>query len=99
MHDDATADFPSVVCNHPCSSYAGMWIERGGHVSWPFYSEDLNPLDFFFWDHLKSCVYEMPLATVEDIPAGSLSFQLTSLAHRICLSTSDNPPSIGSAVL
>ncbi|GFW44634.1 hypothetical protein TNCV_4481791 [Trichonephila clavipes] len=28
-----------------------------------------HPLDFFFWGHLKSLVYETPVSTVEDLTA------------------------------
>ncbi|GFY00282.1 hypothetical protein TNCV_4710841 [Trichonephila clavipes] len=35
-------------------------------IAWSPRSSDLNLVDFFFWGHLKSLVYEMPVATVED---------------------------------
>ncbi|EZA61807.1 hypothetical protein X777_10290, partial [Ooceraea biroi] len=31
----------------------GRWIGRGGHISWPAHSPDLNPLDFFLWGCLQ----------------------------------------------
>ncbi|GFW81246.1 transposable element Tcb2 transposase [Trichonephila clavipes] len=34
------------------------------------FSFNLNLLYFFFWDHLKSLVYETPVATVENLTAG-----------------------------
>jgi hypothetical protein len=32
-----------------------------------FYSPDLNPCDFFLWDHLKQIVYETPVNTVKEL--------------------------------
>ncbi|GBN28235.1 Ectonucleotide pyrophosphatase/phosphodiesterase family member 6 [Araneus ventricosus] len=46
-----------------------LWIGRCGPVAWPPYSSDLNPLDFFFWGHLKSLVYETPVDLAEDLMA------------------------------
>lgn len=37
--------------------FGDQWIGRGGPVEWPPRSPDLNPLDFFFWSHLKRTVY------------------------------------------
>ncbi|GFU80355.1 hypothetical protein TNCV_3521291 [Trichonephila clavipes] len=42
------------------------WIERSKLVTWPTRSTNLKPLDFF-WDHLKSLVYETPGTIVEDL--------------------------------
>ncbi|GBM75445.1 hypothetical protein AVEN_182316-1 [Araneus ventricosus] len=39
----------------------------GSNVAWPPRSPDLNPLDFFFWGHMKSLVYEMPVNSAEDL--------------------------------
>ncbi|GFW66502.1 hypothetical protein TNCV_3310211 [Trichonephila clavipes] len=52
------------------------------------HSSDLNSSDFF-WGHLKSLVYETPVATVEDITVRIfIASQLTSQA-------SENPSSVG----
>ncbi|GFW96049.1 uncharacterized protein TNCV_957631 [Trichonephila clavipes] len=46
-------------------------LERDcGPVARPPRSPNLNFLDFFFWDHLKSLVYETLVATVEDFILG-----------------------------
>ncbi|GBM18582.1 hypothetical protein AVEN_47964-1 [Araneus ventricosus] len=42
---------------------------RGGPVSWPLRSLDLNLLDFFFWRHMKSFVYETPVDSAQDLIA------------------------------
>ena len=36
-------------------------------TTWPPRSPDLNPLDFYFWGHLKSLVYSTPINNVEDL--------------------------------
>ncbi|GBM07897.1 hypothetical protein AVEN_96510-1 [Araneus ventricosus] len=36
-------------------------------------SSDLKPLDFFFWGHMKSLVYQTPVDTVEDLAAGDIA--------------------------
>ncbi|GBN20883.1 hypothetical protein AVEN_5412-1 [Araneus ventricosus] len=45
------------------------WVGRGGPVAWPPRSPDLNPLDFFFWGHMKSLVCETPVDSAEDFVA------------------------------
>ncbi|GFW41503.1 uncharacterized protein TNCV_465911 [Trichonephila clavipes] len=52
----------------PCYIYRG-WIGLDGPVDWLPSSPDLNPLDFFFWCHLKSLVYETPVITVVNLKA------------------------------
>ncbi|EZA46824.1 hypothetical protein X777_01144 [Ooceraea biroi] len=32
------------------------WIGRGGHISWPARSPDLNPLDFFVGNVKEHCL-------------------------------------------
>ena len=34
---------------------------------WPPRSPDLNPLDFFLWEHLKSLVYTTPIENLHDL--------------------------------
>ena len=36
-------------------------ISRNAAFSWPSYSPDLNPCDFFLWGYLKSVVYSNPV--------------------------------------
>ena len=83
MHDGAPAHFSIAVRNHPNSTYSGRCIGRSGPVAWPARSPDLNPLDFFFWGHLKSLVYDMPVDTPEDLIA------------RIVVAAGDIPSHIG----
>ncbi|GBM45707.1 hypothetical protein AVEN_14150-1 [Araneus ventricosus] len=69
MHDGAPAHFSSTVRKFLNAAFPTRWIERGGPVAWPPRSPDLNPLDFFFWEHMKSLVYETPVNSAEDLVA------------------------------
>ncbi len=42
-------------------------ISRYFHHSWPPRSPDLSPMDFWFWDYLKSTVYHHQPANLEDL--------------------------------
>ncbi|GBM11235.1 hypothetical protein AVEN_267807-1 [Araneus ventricosus] len=57
---------PSTVRHFLNATYPSRWIGCGVPVAWPPRSPDLNPLDFFFWGHMKSLVYEMPVDSDED---------------------------------
>ena len=37
--------------------------------TWPPRSPDLNPLDFFFWGYIKSCVYKRKISSLDDLKA------------------------------
>ncbi|KYM96999.1 hypothetical protein ALC62_12323 [Cyphomyrmex costatus] len=43
------------------------WIERGGPISWPPRSPDINPLDFYLWGHVKSLVYRNAPNNIADL--------------------------------
>lgn len=47
------AHFSGHVCQFPNKLFPNRWFYRGGPFSWPTLSPDLNPLDFFFWSHVK----------------------------------------------
>lgn len=67
MHDGAPPHFPIIVRQHLNNTFGQSWIGRGGPVAWPPRSPDLNPLDFFFWGHLKNLVYKTPVESQEDL--------------------------------
>ncbi|GBN98902.1 hypothetical protein AVEN_119552-1 [Araneus ventricosus] len=69
MHNGAPAQFSITVRHFLNATYPARWIGRCGPVAWPPHSPDLNTLDFFFWEHLKSLVYEMPVDSAEDLVA------------------------------
>ncbi|GFY09665.1 cytochrome P450 302a1, mitochondrial [Trichonephila clavipes] len=66
-YDGVPAHFLVLVRNHLHATYSMMWTGCSGSVAWPPCSPDVNPRDFFF-GHLKSLVYETPVATVDDLP-------------------------------
>ena len=45
----------------------GKWIARCGPIAWPARSPDVTPLDFFFWDYVKDCVFSNPLKDIEGL--------------------------------
>lgn len=56
MHDGASAHFANPVRAYLNQHYEGAWIGRGGPIMWPARSPDLNPLDYFFWGHVKQII-------------------------------------------
>jgi Transposase. len=67
MHDGAPAHFSLAARQHLNDTFAQRWIGRGGPQPWPARSPDLNPLDYFFWGHLKSLVYATPVVDENDL--------------------------------
>ena len=58
MHHGGTAHFSISAHRHlDAHYYPWCWIGRGGPVSWPPRTLDLNPLEFYLWGYLKSLVY------------------------------------------
>jgi hypothetical protein len=68
-HDGAPAHFSTRTQEHLNTQFADRWLGRGGPVSWPARSPDLNPMDFFIWGHLKETVYKDPPTDIEDLLA------------------------------
>ncbi|CAK9820332.1 hypothetical protein ANTPLA_LOCUS10558 [Anthophora plagiata] len=69
QHDGAPAHYAANVRAYLDETFRDRWIGRGGPVSWPPRSPDMNPLDYFFWGHLKTTVYRDPLRTREEMVA------------------------------
>ena len=67
QHDGAPAHFTRNVRDWLDGVYPNRWIGRGGPISWPARSPDMTPLDFYFWGHLKSMVYETPVTSEIDL--------------------------------
>lgn len=57
MHDGAPAHYTRFVRDHLNAVYGDDWIGRGGPITWPPRSPDLNPCDFFLWGYIKNIVY------------------------------------------
>lgn len=67
QHDGAPPHYSIAVREHLHEAFPLRWIGRGGPVSWPARSPDLNPLDFFLWGYLKSLVYAIPVNSLEQL--------------------------------
>ncbi|KZC05555.1 hypothetical protein WN55_04495 [Dufourea novaeangliae] len=67
QHDGCPAHYTRRVRDALNELYLNKWIGRGGLVSWPPRSPDLNPLDFFLWGALKKAVYQEVSATPENM--------------------------------
>ena len=67
QHDGAPPHFARAVSDFLNETYPNRWIGRGGPHSWPARSPDFNPLDFFFWGHLKNLVYEEEINTRDQL--------------------------------
>ncbi|KAJ4449697.1 hypothetical protein ANN_01101, partial [Periplaneta americana] len=67
LHDGAPAHFSRTARRYLDRRFPVRWIGRGGPIAWPPRSPDLNPLDFYLWDHLKSLVYSSPVPDLESL--------------------------------
>ncbi|KAJ4440493.1 hypothetical protein ANN_08634 [Periplaneta americana] len=66
QHDGAPAHFSLAVRQQQTATFGDRCIGYQGPVPWPARSPDLNPLDFFLWEHLKTLVYATPVDQVND---------------------------------
>jgi len=48
-------------------SFPNRWLGRGGSVAWPPRSQDLTPLDYYLWSHMKTLVYETKVKSREEL--------------------------------
>ncbi|GFV45393.1 uncharacterized protein TNCV_5055871 [Trichonephila clavipes] len=69
QHDGVPAHFSGDVRNYLDVTFGQQWIGRGGPVRWPARSPDLSCLDFYFWGHMKSLVYDTPVDNAEELVA------------------------------
>jgi hypothetical protein len=65
--DGAPCHYSRIVRNHLDEHFPNKWIGRGGPITWPPRSPDLNPIDFFVWGHYKELVYYKDYSTVEEL--------------------------------
>lgn len=91
QHDGCPAHTTRDVRGYLDEEYPRRWIGRLGPIAWPPRSPDLTPLDFYFWGHLKSLVYDKraPVNSKEE-----LIQRIESAAEEI----RQNPEMIRSAV-
>lgn len=69
QHDGCPAHTVRSVREFLDSQYPRRWIGRLGPVAWPPRSPDLTPMDFYFWGHMKSLVYDKraPVTSREEL--------------------------------
>lgn len=67
MHDGAPAHYALIVREWLDAHFPNRWIGRGGPISWPARSPDLNPLDFFVWGFIKEKVYVTPPLNADEV--------------------------------
>ena len=69
MQDGARPHTTDINLNLLRDKFRGRVISRRSEHSWPPYSPDLNPLDFFVWGYLEDQVKRIKPATVEELRA------------------------------
>jgi hypothetical protein len=70
-HVDAPAHFSRAVRHVPSNTCHDRWIARGEPTAWcPLSTPDLNPLNFYLWQHLNTLVYAAPVDNKEALHHG-----------------------------
>lgn len=59
--------FSLVAQSYMKRKFPGRRIGESGPIAWPPHSRDLNPLDFYLWDHLKSFICSSTLNDVKTL--------------------------------
>jgi hypothetical protein len=67
QQDGATSHTARVTVNLLKDLFLNRLIIRNGDVQWPPQSPDLSSCDYFLWGYLKSKVFEIRPATVQDL--------------------------------
>ena len=79
MQDGASVHCTEEVLNFLKNVLGDRVISRRCSFSWPPYSPDLNPLDFFLWGYLKSQVYKAPVPKTVDELKNSIRREIKKL--------------------
>lgn len=66
MHDGAPQHSYRPVQDLLNGRYPKRWIGKGGEVSWPPSSADLNPIDFYVWEEIKEKMAKCPTCKTRD---------------------------------
>ena len=69
QHDSAPPHFSLVIRDHLDQRFGQQWIGRGGSITSPARSPDLTRLGYYLLDYMKSLIYEIPVASEEDLLA------------------------------
>ncbi|GFX96280.1 hypothetical protein TNCV_2291681 [Trichonephila clavipes] len=72
MHNGAPAHLSIAGRNYLHASYPGRWILTRNACCLASTLPELNSLDFFFRDYLKSLVCETPMTTLQDLTLWTL---------------------------
>ena len=88
QHDGAPPHYTRHMREYLNESFHNCWLGRGGPVAWPPRWPDLTPLDYYFWGHMKTLVYETKVNSREE-----LRCHIFAVAERIC----NHPDNIASA--
>lgn len=67
MPDGHPAHYTRRNLFHLRNIFGDRVISLCSEVEWPPRLPDLNPLDFFFWGHLKSQIYRNPLENIQQL--------------------------------
>ena len=79
QQDGAPPHYAAIVRDFLDQEYGNRWIGRGGPITWPPRSPDLNKLDFFLWGYVKELVYHEPPTTMENMQDSiRVAFQLVN---------------------
>jgi hypothetical protein len=65
MRDGAPAILSRAVRDVLNNTSHDRWTGTGGLTAWPPRSPDLNPLDFYVWEHLETLVCAAPVGNEE----------------------------------
>ncbi|GFV36068.1 uncharacterized protein TNCV_345841 [Trichonephila clavipes] len=95
MHEGTPSHLSTEVRNLLHATHRPSWIGSGGPVAWLPRSPDLNPLDFVFWDNMRSLVIVTAVAAVEDLSTQILIASADITEDRNCLNASDIPSFVG----
>ncbi|XP_029659319.1 uncharacterized protein LOC115233172 [Formica exsecta] len=86
QQDGAPAHFSRQVRQILNARFPEKWMGRGGPISWPARSPDLNVLDFFVWGYVKSIIEHRRNDTEEEVRQAILAAFNTitlKMAHRV----------------
>lgn len=67
MQDGAPAHYSREVRNYLNLQFPHRWIGRGSEFRWPARSPDFNPMDYYFWGHMKTLVYSQAINNRQEL--------------------------------
>ncbi|KAK4310553.1 hypothetical protein Pmani_017877 [Petrolisthes manimaculis] len=67
QHDGAPPHCTKHVTEYLNQEFPQRWIGRDGPRLWPARSQDLTPLEFHLWGHIKSLLYDKKINSREEL--------------------------------